>query len=334
MHIKFLEDWQWNGQYSVFSSEKFLKAHSDEYGWIGGYVNGQLKFVLPYYINKVKKMGLTLFRLIKFTTYTIYIDDDMALTDEKDFLNETVNFLKKETRYDFIEPPTAISVFNTYPDNSYFAPFGTYQLDLTMTEDELFKNLHSKHRNVVRKAMKSNVDIKKGNDQINNAYINMVITKKRQGVSFLSKDAFKDFIDCLQNKVEIYVSYYEGVVQGCAIIPFSNYAGYYLWGGSIDRPFTGALNFMQWEIIKDLKQRGVKIYDFVGARIEPEKNSKLEGIQRFKKRFGPELKTGYTWKCPLKKTKYKLYRFFIHLQHIIKFKKWQGDVVDQEQEKK
>jgi lipid II:glycine glycyltransferase (peptidoglycan interpeptide bridge formation enzyme) len=48
----------------------------------------------------------------------------------------------------------------------------------------------------------------------------------------------------------------------------------------------GSSNLLQWEIIKKLKSLGVREYDFVGGRVEVPKGSKLEGIQRFKQRFG------------------------------------------------
>ncbi len=42
------------------------------------------------------------------------------------------------------------------------APYGTYIIDLTQPEETLWSNLHSKHRNVVRNAMKKGVEIRSG----------------------------------------------------------------------------------------------------------------------------------------------------------------------------
>ena len=86
------------------------------------------------------------------------------------------------------------------------------------------------------------------------------------------------------------------------------------------------MNLLHWEAIKYFKEKGIKRYDFVGARISPEKGSKLEGIQRFKSRFGPTLKRGYLWKKNINPLKTNLYNFLV----LIKTLNCKGDVVDQE----
>ena len=56
-------------------------------------------------------------------------------------------------------------------------------------------------------------------------------------------------------------------VQGVTIIVFDEQAGYYLFGGSKDKPLSGAINLMHWKILLDLKNNGISKYDFVGARL-------------------------------------------------------------------
>ena len=73
--------------------------------------------------------------------------------------------------------------------------------------------------------------------------------------------------------------------------------------------------------MKLMKERGVKYYDFVGARINPDEGSKYEGIQRFKSRFGGELKKGYLWKMPLNKFKYKLFCWLVAAKQL---RRWQS----------
>jgi hypothetical protein len=70
----------------------------------------------------------------------------------------------------------------------------------------------------------------------------------------------------------------------------------------------------------------VQRYDFVGARINPEKGSKQESINALKKRFGANLKQGYIWKYSIKPFKYKLYCIAAQ---------WRsgGDIVDAERHK-
>ena len=62
-----------------------------------------------------------------------------------------------------------------------------------------------------------------------------------------------------------------------------------------------------------MKERGVMKYDFVGARVNPEPGSKLEGIQRFKSRFGGEMKVGYMWRYVNRPIRYKLYSLLLNM---------------------
>ena len=78
-----------------------------------------------------------------------------------------------------------------------------------------------------------------------------------------------------------------------------------------------------------MKKRGVKWYDFVGARINPSPGSKVEGIQRFKSRFGGELKEGFLWKKNYNKIKSSFYSIALYSYGKIK-KINVKDIIDQE----
>ena len=122
------------------------------------------------------------------------------------------------------------------------------------------------------------------------------------------------------------VSLKNNIIQGGALIPWNKNCGYYLYGGSINKPHAGSMNHLQWEIILKLKHLEVSHYDFVGARLNPKKGSKLEGIQRFKSRFGSELSLSYLWKYDYNKFKKLLYT----TSFFLKSRKFQKDIVDEE----
>jgi lipid II:glycine glycyltransferase (peptidoglycan interpeptide bridge formation enzyme) len=86
------------------------------------------------------------------------------------------------------------------------------------------------------------------------------------------------------------------------------------------------MNFLQWEMMRHFRGIGVRQYDFVGVRIDPEVGSKQEGIRRFKERFGGQLVQGYMWKFPFRPVKRLLYSLVMHLRS-------GGDVVDMERHK-
>lgn len=317
----------WNPSLSIYASESFLKTVSDDYGWIGGIDNsGDLLCVLPYSV--IRK---SVFRLIRFPVQTLPLNGELDVEKEREFLNSAVGHFRL-TGADLIIPATFNSVFRTYPEGAIAAPYGSYTLNLNQPEDTLWKRLHQKHRNVIRNATKKGVRILSGPEHLEFAYRLVRDSFMRSAKGFMDKmrigfrmdyDAFKNQVQSFGENVKVFVAEYKGIVQGCAVIPFSQHSAYYMHGGSIPRPLTGATNLLQWEAIRLFHELGVRKYDFFGARMAPEKGSKLEGIIRFKKRFGGDYIPGYMWKFPFRRLKYSLYSMAARVRS-------GGDVVDQE----
>ena len=124
--------------------------------------------------------------------------------------------------------------------------------------------------------------------------------------------AFKRFAHSLNENVKIFIADYQGVVQGCAVVPFSGHSAYYLYGGSVQES-TNRINepaSMGGDAC-NFASLAVNRYDFVGSRINPEKGSKQEGLTMFKQRFGGQLVQGYMWKYSIRTLQYLR---FIHWQ--------------------
>lgn len=234
---------------------------------------------------------------------------DITDEEQKVFFNEAVSIIKKQLRVDEISNintnPTAV-----YPQNSLYCKFGSYIIDLNQSEEELFSGLHSKHRNVVRKAEKDGLVVDFGPQYLDDCARLMDDTFKRQnGYSNASK-TLKDLAN-LKSHCDFWVVKDGDTIQGCAILLWDKYSSYYLHGGSASHTHSGAMNLLHWKAILKMKERGVHYYDFVGARLNPEEGSKLEGIQRFKSRFGGPMKVGYLWRVELNPLKMKIYRFLM-----------------------
>lgn len=309
---------RWEDDYSIFAKEDYLRLDAHQYGWIYGYKNNILKYIIPYKV--FKKL---FFLYVQFQTSCIQVDRNVTLNDEKEFLNEVVNYLRDKD-FDFIIAPPNYAIFNTIPDNSAYCEFGTYVVDLTKQEKELFDNLHQKHRNVIRNAEKKGIKVVRGYNYINVAYNLYAQTLSRSGLKPISYTKFFNIVNSIKDNIEIFIAYYDNIAQGAAVIPYSKYSAYYIFGGSIDKPLTGAVNYLHWKAMCYFKSLGVKYYDFVGARLQVERGSKYEGIQRFKERFGGELRRGYIWKIVLNPFKFNFYKALRIL-----LRKWQPDIIDQ-----
>ena len=318
---------EWVPELSIYASDNYLKTVSKEYGWLGGIDDsGNLVCILPYSV--IQK---AIFRLVRFPTQTIVKNGNMNEDDERKFLRKAVNYFRS-IGGDVIIPPTVNTVFNAYPEGALAAPYGSHIIDLSKGEESIWNKVHSKHRNVIRNAAKKGVEIKSGPEYIETAYHLVKDSFSRSSGGLMGKvrlemrmdfNSFSDQIIGFGDYVKIFVAEHEGTVQAAVVIPYSQHCAYYMHGGSISHPLTGAMNFLQWETIRTFAQQGVHYYDFCGARIDPEKGSKAEGIIKFKERFGGNLKTGFTWKYALNPIKYYLYSRAARIRS-------GGDVVDQE----
>ncbi len=304
--------------HSIFAGSDYLKSDCNDFNWLGGFDGNSLKFLLPYRIYKK-----LFFKYIMFTTETIYLDDISDVNDEKDFLNKAVSFLRKKN-IDFIIQPPTYAVFKIYPDKASFAEFGSFIIDLTLTESQIWSNIHPKHRNVIKNAEKKGVVIKRGIEYLDIAYELYIKTLKRSNITGSLKDKLLNLVDNIKNNITVFIAFYNGEPQGCAIMPYNCYSAYYIYGGSIEKPLTGAVNLLHWEAIKYFKTIKTRYYDFVGARLECAPGSKYESLQKFKSRFGGSLKKGYLWKYPLHKSKYMLYNLLLKLGN-----KKHSDIIDQ-----
>jgi len=311
----------WHPELPIFASEPFLKAVGDDYGWLGGFDDSRkLRCILPYTV--IRK---AIFRMVRFRVETISLEGELDAQEEKSFLNSAIEYFRS-IGADMVIPATTNTIFRTYPDGADAAPYGSLIIDLTQPEETLWSNLHSKHRNVIRNAIKKGVEIRSGTEYLDTSYALVRDTLKRSALDFMSYKALTRYVHSLKDNVKILVADFQGTMQGCAVIPFSDHSAYYVYGGSISEPLTGAMNLLQWEAIRQLRNLGVKRYDFVGARINPEKGSKQDGLMMFKERFGGKLSRGYIWKYSLHPLKYFTYNLAIRFLR-------GGDIVDAERHK-
>lgn len=309
----------WNPALPIFASEPFLRSVSDRFGWLGAIDDsGKAKAILPYTLVKKPLVCMARFRV-----QTIALDEDLPLDQEREFLAHAVDQMRSFGA-DLVIPATTNTIFRTYPEGSLAAPYGTLVVELTRTEEDLWRALHPKHRNVIRNAQRKGVRISRGVEHADAAYRLISETFRRSGMRFMKHESFLKMLGGLAEHVEIFLAESAGIALGCAVVPYSLYGAYYFYGGSAaTRPITGALNLLQWESMLYFKSKGVRRYDFCGVRIDPPEGSKQASLMMFKQRFGASLVLGYMWKQYLNPIKSLAYRLAMRALR-------SGDIVDQE----
>ncbi len=244
----------------------------------------------------------------------------------KAFLNEAMDILKRKGVQWTICATTAR--FQEYPDESFVAPTGNHIIDLTCTEELLWKNVHSKHRNSIRRGEKSEIELKIGGKELLDAYVPIANeTYGRSGISSSSNAYYRGLMEKLDNNIIIFLAYKEKEIQAGGMFYYNQEIAYYLHGASIRRPEPGTTNYLLWKAILYFKKMGVRNFSFVGYHFDPEPGSKLEGIQRFKERFGGILEKSYNFRfeqCPIA---YRVYCFAMQIKNGKPFEKYQ-DAID------
>ena len=311
----------WHPDLPIFASESFLKAVGNEYGWLGGIdETGKLRCILPFTI--IRK---AIFRLVRFRVETIQIEQGFSIDEEKAFLNSVVEYFRTKGA-DMIIPATTNTIFRTYPDGADAAPYGSYIIDLTQSEDSIWRSIDRIMRQNIKSAIKNGVTIRDGSVDLEAAHKLIVETFQRSKLPFMRYEEFNHFVKGLGNNSKILIADCNGHPQSYVVFGFSNYCAYAIYAGNIDNQQQGANKLLYWEAIRIFKSLGTQRYDFVGARINPEKGTKQDAINALKRRFGSELKQGYMWKYPIKPFKYMLYGMA---------SQWRsgGDIVDAERHK-
>lgn len=288
-----------------------------------------------FYFKSDEYLLLVLIEKKYFFTYASFVSEIQqigpATGDQQIFIEEVCRLLRDRFKVDWISSTNSHSLFAVYPKKNCIAiPFGSYILKLDATEEELFSKMHSKHRNVVRRAIKEEVHIVLGGVELLHDYCKVdAQTWARSNMSPRGYEYYRNFVENNKSVVVALAYNNEGVPQAGAIVPYSKKRAVYLHGCSADKSILGSANLLQWEIIKYLKEKKIESYDFAGCRIDADSDSKYYNIQRFKERFGGELHYGFMFKVIFNPLKYKLFKKLIQIRDKKEFK----DIIDQEENK-
>jgi lipid II:glycine glycyltransferase (peptidoglycan interpeptide bridge formation enzyme) len=314
-------DIDWHSGLPIFAKESFLKGVGDNYGWLGGIDEaGELRCILPYTI--IRK---AVFRMVRFRVETISLEKELSVQEEKSFLNSAVEYFRS-IHSDMIIPATTNTIFGTFPDGADAAPYGSYIVDLCQPEETLWRNMNRSSHRDINTALKDGVCIRSGIGYLDVSYELIRKTFERSKMPFMGYEALKLYVQGLGEHGKIMVAEYENVLQSCIIYAFSDYCAYAVYGGNVASQTKGAHKLLNWEAIRLFKNLGVRRYDLVGARIDPQKGSKAEALSSLKRGLGGKLRQGYMWKYSLNPLKYRLYCLAARLRS-------GGDIVDTERHK-
>ncbi len=207
-------------------------------------------------------------------------------------------------------------------------PEKTFLIDLKKPEEQILQEMHQKTRYNIRLAQKKGIKIRLSNNpekEIDCFYKLMQETAKRDRINIYSKKYYKDLLVFFKEKrdsktgfSQLWLAEYEGKILS-AIITFAfGKSVTYFYGASTSNKRNLMPNYLlQWEIIKNAKKGGYKIYDFWGI---DEDNAKWQGITKFKKSFNKkeplQIEHIGTYDFIIKKSWHKIFIIAKHIQKI------------------
>jgi len=295
--------------------------------WFNGKNDEGIDYLIP--LNLMKKGP---FKKGTFLTAVVSLGEIDSLELEKEFLNKAMNYIKSNRLCHWIQQSPNSAIFRTYPDDAVYVPFGTYRINLQdNTEEELFQKLYHKVRQRINKVIREKTVMLKKSEECYDDSIDLIRkTAEAANLASFTKNKFDLINNYLKDSFVDYVTYVNNEPQSSILYFYNSYSVYGMFAGSKRRSAQGATELLVWEAIKESKKKKIKYFDFVGARIDPDKDSKQYRIQRNKMHMGGELYQGFMWKLIISKRNYFIYIQYNRLLNKIKGKKFKMDIIEQE----
>jgi len=287
----FLQSWEW------WEIQKWFKKLIIRY-WI--FENDIQIWAMQIIKNNAKRWAYFLIAHGPLISYKLVKNDKI-----EDIFKNIIEYIKKDAKKEKISFIRINSCFeNKIENKNIFKRLGfidspmhehaedTFLLDLSKSEEELFKNIKKKDRYYISRAIKEGVEIKIWNDK---EHIEKLIemhykhskrdnwknTYKAFDIKFI-KNLYENFKD---NISTISASYNNNIESILMTIRFWKTCVYYIAASDIKNTKFSPNYLCQWEAIKKAKTDGASIYNFWG--ISPDDNEKhpIAWVTKFKKKF-------------------------------------------------
>jgi peptidoglycan pentaglycine glycine transferase (the first glycine) len=209
----------------------------------------------------------------------IKIDPDVPNTNAgfRNLLAQ-LGFRKKETGLDF----------------EGVQPNFVFRLDITPSEEDLLKNMHSKTRYNIRLAQRKGVKVRERQDKqaLSVFYEILQETAQRDGFLIRGYEYFEGIWEYMVKSqyARLFLADYEERVISGALGMITGNKMWYLYGASSNTYRNLMPNhLLQWEMIKWARNHGCTLYDFRGVSGDIREDNPLYGLYRFKKGFNGDL---------------------------------------------
>jgi hypothetical protein len=254
---------------------------------------------------------------------------ELNVEEQKIFLENLIHYLKSNRLVHRMVQPHPMGFMKYVPIGARSCAFGTYITELQEFDDEaLLNSFDPKYKKAIQHSIKNGGRCEFGWKNFDMFYKIYSGTMTRAGLPIEPTEYFENLRKNIgDDHIEVGVVYDIDQPIGCILLMYSKYAAYCTHAGSGgESKLYGAVKQLHYEMMRRLRDKGVKKYDLVGVRLNS-KDDSLQGIFRFKKGFGGTLKEGYLWKKDITKTPMAIYDTLLKIKLGNKLNK---DIIDQE----
>jgi len=171
----------------------------------------------------------------------------------------------------------------------------TWELDITKSEEEIFKGMRKTTRYLVRQGEKLGLTLEKSIDPRKAKILFRLQeeTVARHGFVGFPEKIFRYQMETFgkDNQGSLFLVSYRRKIIAAAIFIFYGETAYYHHSGTSSLfPKVPASYFMIWEAIKEAKRRGLKRFNFWGISPKMDPHHRFYGVTLFKMGFGGQRK--------------------------------------------
>ena len=164
-------------------------------------------------------------------------------------------------------------------------------LPLDQSEEDILKNMRKSHRYLIKKSQTSGVTIERTKNISKIKEFLPLYKKLAQKKHFVAHNGVAEEFEIFakNNEALLFLAYFEKKVIAGALIDFIGDMAIYRHSASDEAyKHIPAMYLLQWEVIKEAKKRGMKLYNFWGIAPTANKNHPWQGLTLFKTGFGGE----------------------------------------------
>ncbi|MBU1132229.1 peptidoglycan bridge formation glycyltransferase FemA/FemB family protein [Patescibacteria group bacterium] len=280
------QSWEWTDFISAQREKAWRLIVEENNEWLAVIFlyKGFLKFKQPFlYAPRGPVSADSIDNDLKekiFSKLMNYIDnvarEENALYFQLDPLTGNVRWLEIFDRFGFVK-----SARDAQPRH-------TLILDIRKSEEELLNQMHQKTRYNIRLAQKKGVEIMVDNNRFKEFHELLKKTESRKNITLYEQDYFEKLLKYPFAK--LYLAKFEGkIIAANIMVEFGNVTTYLF--GATDYEFRSLMapHLLQWQAMKDAKERGIYFYDFGGAAPKEAKGHEENwfGFTKFKMGFSP-----------------------------------------------